>query len=116
MSINHPSSLTYSYYFETNIPCTPTPTVCLGPHGGCLLILGAIEIVDIVNIVILFTTYQIDDLIIYLNTNYPTCTPVFFEGQSYNSIAAQLQRCNPDLNLQLAGSPCVCNLECANIE
>lgn len=116
MSINHPSSLTYSYYFETDIPCNPTPTVCVGPNGGCLLRLGAIQIVDIENMVILFATYQIDDLIIYLNTNYPTCTPVFFEGQSYNSIAAQLQRCNPDLSLQLGGGPCVCNLGCADIE
>ena len=116
MSINHPSSLTYSYYFETNIPCTPNPNVCVGPNGGCLLRLGAIEIIDTVNIEILFTTYQIDDLIIYLNTNYPTCTPVFFEGQSYNSITAQLQRCNPDLSIQLAGSPCVCSLGCADIE
>jgi hypothetical protein len=78
--------------------------------------LTSIEIIDTVIIVVLFITYQIDDLIIYLNTTYPTCTPVFFEGQSYTGILTQLQRCNPDLSISISGIPCVCNDGCASIE
>jgi hypothetical protein len=115
MSINHPSSLTYSYYFEMTF-CVPSPTLCVGPNGGCLQRLSSLEIVDNLNIVVLFTAYQIDDLIIYLNTNYPTCTPAFFAGQSYIDISSQFERCTSDLTIQLGGAPCVCNLECANIE
>jgi hypothetical protein len=114
MSINHPSSLTYSYYFEANIQCGPLN--CGGPNGGCLQRLSSIEIVDIANMIVLFVAYQIDDLINYLNTNYPTCTPVFFDGQSFNTIASQFKICNPSLSIQLGGTPCVCSLGCADIE
>ena len=114
MSINHPSSLTYSYYFEM-IPCGPSPTVCVGPNGGCLQRLTSLEVIDTVNIVVLYTAYQIDDLIMYLNTNYPTCTPVFFEGQSLNSILTQLQRCNINIDISISGFPCVCSAGCASI-
>jgi len=114
LSINYPSSITYEYYFETNISCT-NPIVCVGPNGGCLQRLGSIEIIDTVNIVVLYTTYQIDDLIMYLNSNYPTCTPAFFEGQSLNSILAQLQRCNLNLTIDISGTPCFCSAGCASI-
>ena len=61
----------------------------------------SLEVIDTVNIVVLYTAYQIDDLIMYLNTNYPTCTPVFFEGQSLNSILTQLQRCNINIDISI---------------
>jgi hypothetical protein len=114
MSINHPSSLTYSYYFEAPIQCGPSN--CVGPNGGCLTRLSSIEIIDTINMIVLFVAYQIDDLINYLNTNYPTCTPVFFDGQSFNTIASQFKICNPGISIQLGGTRCVCSLGCADIE
>ena len=111
LAINHPNNNFDNYTFScNNCAGVPNPCSCPSPDNGCLVYCSFITVV---NPSLLFTAYTANDLINYLNTNYPSCGP-FLLSDTFAEINSILSACpeSENINLNLVLGICTCDTAC----
>jgi hypothetical protein len=112
LAINHPNDNFGDYTFSCS-GCSPFisgPCLCQSPDNGCLVYSSSVAVIDPST---LFTAYTANDLINYLNTNYPSCGP-FLLSDTFAEIQVKLSDCleTPNISINLSADECDCDTEC----
>jgi len=111
LAINHPNNNFDNYTFScNNCPGFSNPCLCPSPDNECLVYCS---FVTVVNPSLLFTAYTANDLINYLNTNYPSCGP-FLLSDTFAEINIILGDCPESENIfiNIAVDECTCDTAC----
>jgi hypothetical protein len=112
VAINHPNNNFDNYTFScNNCPGISNPCLCPSPDNGCLIYCSFVTVVNISGI--LFTAYTANDLINYLNTNYPSCGP-FLLSDTFAEINAILGECpeSENTSVNYISGICTCDTAC----
>ena len=112
VAINHPNNNFDNYTFSCNNCgfCTNSNS-CPSPDNGCLVYCSFVTVVN--SFGVLFTAYTANDLINYLNTNYPSCGP-FLLSDTFAEINAILGDCpeSENTSLNYITGICTCDTAC----
>jgi hypothetical protein len=112
VAINHPNNNFDNYTFSCNNCgfCTSSNS-CPSPDNGCLVYCSFITVFNISGL--LFTAYTANDLINYLNTNYPSCGP-FLLSDTFAEISTILSTCpeSENIGVNYITGICTCDTAC----
>jgi surface protein len=114
LTINYPNNNFDNYTFScNNCPGFSNPCLCPSPDNECLVYCS---FVTVVNPSLLFIAYTANDLINYLNTNYPSCGP-FLLSDTVAEINSILSACPESENvvINIAVDECTCDTACEQV-
>jgi hypothetical protein len=115
VALNHPNDNINNYIFTCIVCglCALITSPCPSPDEGCLVYASFVRVIRLSDGFILFTSYTPNDLVNYLNTNYPSCGP-FLINNTFEELLSIIDDClgftTISLNMQI--TVCSCDVNC----